>query len=175
MALGLLAIALLAADPAVLSPEVEKYLSAATNLYERLEFERALEQLQHARPHAASTHDDAQIALLEGVLYSELSQPEPARAAFVTALSLEPDAGLTFKVSPKVVSALERARAEVKKEAAPSRSIAAVEGLSTAAPEPKRSRAPIVVGAAAAACLIAGAVLIGLANGGAAQMSAGDP
>ncbi len=97
----------------------QRYLLAASRLYQGLEYERALEQVKRARTVTAGVADDAAIARYEGVLLYELGKKDEALAAFREALYLEPDGGLPLKVSPKIADAFETIRAAVKKELAP--------------------------------------------------------
>jgi chemotaxis protein histidine kinase CheA len=100
------------------SPEFQRYLLAASHLYENLEYERALEQLASARRFAHGVEDDVIIALYEGLILADLGKQE-FLAAFKAALFLQPDAKLPVKVSPKVEQDFEAVRAEVRKELAP--------------------------------------------------------
>src|SRR6185436_14754700 len=96
--------------------DFQRYVTAAARLYENLEYERALEQLDRARKLSKGIDDDVTVALYEGVIRADMAQDEPARAAFKTALYLRPDATLPVKVAPKVEQQFEEVRAAVKKE-----------------------------------------------------------
>jgi len=98
--------------------DVERYLIAAKRLYEDLEYERSLEQLQRAKKASTQLETDVAIALYEGVLRAELRQQAEAEAAFKTGLLLNPDAPLPVKVSPKVRALFERTRVEARQEVA---------------------------------------------------------
>ncbi|MFZ5470890.1 MAG: hypothetical protein ACOZIN_15800 [Myxococcota bacterium] len=98
-----------------LSKEVAKYLRAAATLYENLEYEKALKQIERARAKSAGSEDDTAIALYEGILFSDLGKEERALTAFKTGLSLDPEAKLPLEVSPKVEAVFEKARQNVKK------------------------------------------------------------
>jgi hypothetical protein len=99
--------------------EVQRYLLSATQLYQGLEYERALEQLKRAKTVASGVADDAAIDRLEGVVLLDLGKRDEGLAAFREALYLEPDAALPIKVSPKISEAFEGMRARVKKELEP--------------------------------------------------------
>ncbi|HLL81150.1 MAG TPA: hypothetical protein VK420_00810 [Longimicrobium sp.] len=103
------------------SPEVQRYLNAAAALYENLDYEQALAQLQKAKKKSKGAEDDAAIALYEGVVLSHLGKDDKAVTAFKTALSLKPGATLPFEVSPKVEALFQRARQSVEKVLAPQR------------------------------------------------------
>ena len=98
---------------------VQKYLFAASRLYQTLEYERAIEQLKRARAASSGVADDAAIARYEGVVLFDMGKRDDALAAFREALYLEPDAALPLKVSPKISEAFEAARVKVKRELAP--------------------------------------------------------
>jgi tetratricopeptide (TPR) repeat protein len=97
------------------SAEVKKYLNAAVTLYENLEYEKAIKQIQRAKTKSTGATDDARIALYEGIVYADMGKEEQALNAFKTGLSLEPDAKLQLEVSPKVEKVFNRARENVKK------------------------------------------------------------
>lgn len=95
------------------------YFNAMVRLYQDLEYERALEQLEKARKHSRGADDDVTLALYEGIIRSDLGQADQARAAFKTALLLRPDVTLPVKVSPKVRREFEDLRGVVKRELEP--------------------------------------------------------
>src|SRR5262245_21862562 len=82
--------------------QAKKYLDAAVRLYNAFEFERALAQLDKARAQSTGAEMDVTIALYEGILQQELGRDDQAETAFNTALSLDANARLPAKVSPKV-------------------------------------------------------------------------
>jgi len=95
---------------------VKRYLGSAATFYDKLDFERALEQVRKAQNYSKSPEDDTVIALVEGILLANLQREDDADAAFRRGLSLQPDAALPFKnVAPKILERFERMRAEVKK------------------------------------------------------------
>ena len=101
------------------SPEVKRFLNAAVTLYENLEYEKALKQLQKARTKATGTEDEMKILLLEGVVLADLGKEERALTAFKTAFGFDTEAKLPVEVSPKVSVIAEKARANVRKLLAP--------------------------------------------------------
>jgi tetratricopeptide (TPR) repeat protein len=129
-----LAVALLVAVgwPAHADEEVPRYLDAARKLYESLDYERALAQLQRARRFSRGADDDVAIALHEGILLAELGRVEESNAAFREALFLQPEAALPLKVSPKLVAAFEKVRAQIRSE------------RRAAPPPPPPARLPVV-------------------------------
>jgi len=99
--------------------DFNRYLAAAVRLYEGLDYERALEQINKAKANSCGVHDDAVAGLYEGIVRSDLGDADNARAAFKASLLLEPDAEVPLKVSPKVKKVIEALRTEAKKELAP--------------------------------------------------------
>ncbi|XXF81271.1 hypothetical protein P2318_16385 [Myxococcaceae bacterium GXIMD 01537] len=113
----LLTCALLAGAPAAQaqSKEFKRRINAATRLYEALEYEKALEQLKRAKALPLSADDNARVAILQGLVLADLGKQEEARAQFVEGLSLNPEARLPFKVSPKVERLFEDVRASTER------------------------------------------------------------
>jgi tetratricopeptide (TPR) repeat protein len=144
--------------------EVALYVTAAARLYENLEYERALEQLERAKKRSRGIRTDVEIALYQGLIRADMGQREESVAAFKAALLLRPDVRLPVRTSPKTEAGFEAVRAQVKKELA---AVAAKKALepnenwgaegpdlkgTLAAPSPPRSAAvPIVLLAVAAA------------------------
>src|SRR5687767_12590303 len=95
---------------------VQRHLSAAGSLYESLEYERALQQLQTAHKLSQGATDDVAITLLEGVVLADMGRTEEARAAFRSALLLEPGAQLPVKTSPKIRKQFDAVKASVAKQ-----------------------------------------------------------
>jgi tetratricopeptide (TPR) repeat protein len=95
---------------------VRRYLRSAATFYDKLDFDRALEQARKAESHSSGPEDDVEIALVEGILLANLEKEDDADAAFRRGLSLQPDAKLPYKsVSPKISELFEKVRGEVKK------------------------------------------------------------
>ncbi|MCP3102458.1 hypothetical protein LZ198_26650 [Myxococcus sp. K15C18031901] len=89
---------------------VQRQLAEAIRLYEDLDYELALKQLQKASvlPHDAS--EAVSILLLQGIVKAELGRWEEAREDFHAALNLQLDAELPLHVSPKVAREFEAQR-----------------------------------------------------------------
>jgi hypothetical protein len=102
----------------LLTPNTTRYLRAAAAAYDSLDYERALEQIHHARADAQGVEDDTAIALYEGVILADMGRSDEARDAFRAALMLEPNSPLPARVSPKVVALFDSVRAEVNKRLA---------------------------------------------------------
>ncbi|XXF77292.1 tetratricopeptide repeat protein [Myxococcaceae bacterium GXIMD 01537] len=145
--------------PALAASDYERYLSAAISLYEDLEYERALRQIERAKKAASGITQDVTLALHEGVILADMGRWEKARAAFRTALALDVEAQLPLRVSPKVRREFDMQRIRVKRELAkrkkgqvgapvsPPESAAPAEPAPVAAPAPAEP-APVVVAAA---------------------------
>ena len=97
------------------SAEVKKYLNAAVTLYENLEYEKALKQIQRAKTKSTGASDDASIALYEGIVFADMGKEEKALNAFKTGLSMEPEAKLPLEVSAKVEKVFNKALENVQK------------------------------------------------------------
>jgi tetratricopeptide (TPR) repeat protein len=111
-------LALLASPPAWAAQQspVRRYLRSAATFYDKLDFDRALEQARKAEAHSSGPEDDIEIALVEGILLANMEKEDDADAAFRRGLSLQPDAKLPYKsVSPKISELFEKVRVEVKK------------------------------------------------------------
>lgn len=114
---GLLTLCVLlsAAPPAQAeNAELHRRLLAATQLFEELEYERALQQLESARALALNTEENALIAIYQGIILADSGKPEQATSAFKEGLLLNPNAELPVEVSPKVESLFEAVRAEAR-------------------------------------------------------------
>jgi hypothetical protein len=112
--------------------EFDRYFTAAGQLYESLEYERALEQLDRARKLTQGVQQDVAVALQEGIILGDMGHREQSLAAFKTALLLDPKAVLPTKVSPKVEKDFEAVRIRVLKDLA-------------SRPRPPKSPAPSAV------------------------------
>ena len=97
------------------SAEVKKYLNAAVTLYENLEYEKALKQIQRAKTKSGGATDDARIALYEGIVFADMGKEDKALNAFKTGLSMEPEAKLPLEVSPRVEAVFAKARENVQR------------------------------------------------------------
>jgi len=98
--------------------EFERHIAEAVRLYDDLEYEMALEQLERARGSLKGTPDSVTLALHKGVINADLGRWQVARDAFRSALLLDPSASLPLRVSPKVTREFEAQRAQAKAELA---------------------------------------------------------
>jgi tetratricopeptide (TPR) repeat protein len=137
--------------PALAADDFQRYLDAAVQLYENLEYERALTQVQRARGVARGVEQDVTLGLYEGILLAELGRWDEARASFETALLLDPSAKLPLSVAPKLETEFESIRQQVSATLARRKhgtgAVAAEanrEQPASPAPESPRSEAPSV-------------------------------
>ncbi|RKH20763.1 hypothetical protein D7X74_03245 [Corallococcus sp. CA047B] len=101
------------------SPDVHRCVVFVHQLFEDLEYERALEQVVHGRSLSKGPEDQVVLSLYEGVILAELSgRLSGAEVAFKDALFLNPDAKLPMTVSPKVERHFEAVRQGVLSELA---------------------------------------------------------
>lgn len=98
--------------------EFKRRLTAGIRLYESLEYERALQQVQRAKEVTHSSDQDVTASLYEGLILADMGQTEQSLAAFKTALLLNPEAKLPVKASPKVAKDFEDLRVHVREELA---------------------------------------------------------
>lgn len=98
--------------------EFNRYFTAAVRLYKSLEYERALDQLRRASRLDLTIDQDVSVAILEGIIQADMGKREASSVAFRTALLLDPEAKLPFKVAPKMMRDFEEIRARVRKELA---------------------------------------------------------
>ncbi|QDE94489.1 MULTISPECIES: hypothetical protein [Myxococcus] len=98
--------------------DFERHVAEAVRLYDDLEYERALEQLDRARGSLRGTRDRMSLALYRGIISADLGRWQAARDEFRSALLQEPGARLPLRVSPKVSREFEAQRALAKAELA---------------------------------------------------------
>ncbi len=104
--------------PAVAASDFERYVAAARRLYDNLEYERALDQIQRAQRISQGVEQDVTLGLYEGIILADLGRWPEARQAFFTALLLRPDATLPLRVAPKVEREFEAQRTRARDELA---------------------------------------------------------
>jgi hypothetical protein len=145
---GLLAVGVLP-SPAHAQGKFERHLTAAARLYESLEYERALTQIELARKQPHSSDQEVELALYEGIILAESGKQEASTAAFKSALLVQPEAVLPVKVSPKMKTQFESVREQVKRELAaiapkPEKETPRVEPTPPTPPAPVAAPAPAV-------------------------------
>ncbi len=140
-----LALVLLMAPPSLARNETDfkAALESVSRLYEELEYEGALVQVQLARDLIQTPEDEVTLSLYKGLLLAELRRWEEATVAFREALTLHSEAKLPVQVAPKVTQHFERVRKEVQQELAakpqkpePSSALSEAPKLEPELPEP---------------------------------------
>ncbi len=91
--------------------EFQRHVAEAVRLYDDLEYELALEQLERARGSLKVPGDRVTLALHKGIISADMGRWQVARDEFRAALLLDPDARLPLRVSPKVSREFEAQRA----------------------------------------------------------------
>ncbi|WP_053066138.1 hypothetical protein [Archangium gephyra] len=114
-----LALVLPFAAPAANDGEIRNVLISINRLYEGLDYELALRQVQLGRQLPRSTDHEVTLSLYEGIILYELRKQSPAASVFRSALLLKPDAKLPVQVAPKVEALFESVRKQVKQEVEP--------------------------------------------------------
>lgn len=104
--------------PAHAQGEFQRHLNAAIRLYQSLDYERALTQIELARKQPHESDDEVKLALYEGIIQAELGHQDECTAAFKSALLVQPDVKLPVKVAPKVSTLFESVREQAKRELA---------------------------------------------------------
>jgi hypothetical protein len=107
-------IAVTAALGADAETDVQRYIKAASALFQSLDDERALQQLAQAKALPHQIDDSILISLYEGLILSDAGRTAESEAAFREAFALDPDARLPAPASPKLEAWIERIRASVK-------------------------------------------------------------
>jgi hypothetical protein len=165
--------------PALGAPKAgqgKKYLDAAIKLYGAFEFERALAQLEKARKLSEGPEMDVTIALYMGIVQLELGHDDQAESELKTALSLDGNAVLPTRVSPKVQQLFDGLKTQMNKP--PEKVEPAPSPVPPPEPEPVRPPRPAVrqssseapslwwaPGAAGVLVAVAGVVLLFEAKG----------
>ncbi|WP_255441948.1 tetratricopeptide repeat protein [Corallococcus sp. Z5C101001] len=90
-------------------------MAEVARLYDALEYEQALSAVTRAKRLARSEGERSASAVYEGLLQADLGRREKALASFREGLSLDPEATLPVKVSPKVVGDFEAVRRELQR------------------------------------------------------------
>lgn len=137
---GMMVLALFVMQPRAAHAEgesdVRAYLRSVNRLYEDLEYERALAQLDRARNLARTVEENVTLSLYEGIILADMSRWDDSAAAFKEALFLRLEAKLPLKVSPKVEQHFEAVREKVRREVESQRPLATPAAPQAPAPTP---------------------------------------
>jgi tetratricopeptide (TPR) repeat protein len=91
------------------APQVNAHLAAAERLYQKLDLDAALAELQQAE--AGATEDDTvQILVYRGLIYSDMGRGADASDQFKRALAIRPWAEVPPETSPRVAKIFSDAR-----------------------------------------------------------------
>ncbi|WP_434381033.1 hypothetical protein [Melittangium boletus] len=121
--LGVVALCMcLVSPPSRAADDFDGCLAQAVRLYESLEYEHALAQLEQCRSLARQSGEQVRVSLHEGIVLANLGRWERARNAFRDGLLKDPEATLPLMVSPKVKREVEAVRARVRRELGSARS-----------------------------------------------------
>ncbi len=120
--------------------DVRTSITSISRLYESLEYEHALRQIQFARQLPRGTDEEVTLSLYEGIILCEMNKQAQGSASFKSALLLRPDAKLPVRVAPKVEALFQAVRQQVKSELASM--LARREAESPKAPPPETPAQP---------------------------------
>lgn len=98
--------------------DVRNVIHSVSRLYESLEYDHALHQIQLARQLSRGTQEEVTLSLYEGIILCEMSRLEEGAASFKAALLLLPDAKLPVQVAPKVTALFQTIQQRAKSELA---------------------------------------------------------
>jgi hypothetical protein len=98
--------------------DVRNVIHSVNRLFESLEYDHALHQIQLARQLVRGTGEEVTLSLYEGVILCEMSRLEEGAASFKAALLLRPDAKLPVQVAPKVAALFQTLQQRAKSELA---------------------------------------------------------
>lgn len=149
-----------AASPAQDSPKAESraapanvHLAAAQRLYQKLDLDAALAELQLAETPRTSEDEMVQVLIYRGLIFSETGKAADATDQFKRALAMRPWAEVPPETSPRIAKAFNEARKSVwgmasvkppRRRAPPPQSAASPTAAAPAAP----AAAPIAAPAA---------------------------
>jgi tetratricopeptide (TPR) repeat protein len=98
-----------AAPPAPAAPQVNSHLAAAQRLYQKLDLDAALAELQQAET-GATEDDTVQVLVYRGLIYSDMGRGADASDQFKRALAIRPWAEVPPETSPRVAKTFSDAR-----------------------------------------------------------------
>lgn len=128
----------------------QRRLERAEQLYELLEYEKALNWLSQAKQVASTIEEQVQVSLYRGIVLADLGRRKQALEAFRAGLSLRPESELPVQVAPKVHRDFETVRKQVLRKQA-STATSARRAQKPAEEPPEADTAPTPVAAKPAA------------------------
>jgi tetratricopeptide (TPR) repeat protein len=103
-----------AVAPAAAAAAPSAHLAAAQRLYQKLEFDAALPELQQAEASAKENEDEmAQVLIYRGLVYSQTGKGADASEQFKRALAIRPWAELPGDTSPRTAKIFSDARKSI--------------------------------------------------------------
>jgi len=103
-----------AGAPAAAAAAPSAHLAAAQRLYQKLEFDAALPELQQAEAGAKENEDEmAQVLIYRGLVYSQTGKGADASEQFKRALAIRPWAELPAETSPRTAKIFSEARKSI--------------------------------------------------------------
>ncbi|HTO99581.1 MAG TPA: hypothetical protein VMK66_21175 [Myxococcales bacterium] len=127
--------AALAADPPAapaVSPTANAHLAAAIRLYQKLDLDAALAELQLAEAAAKESQDDTvQVLIYRGLIFSETGKLSEGTDQFKRALAIRPWAEVPAETSPRIAKTFADARRSLW-------------GMASVKPPQKRVAPPVV-------------------------------
>ncbi|EPX59363.1 hypothetical protein D187_002853 [Cystobacter fuscus DSM 2262] len=97
---------------------VQSPIAEVNRLYEDLEYEQALEQIQRARKGTLTEDEQVTLQLYEGIIVCEMGKLEQGGQIFESALRTRSTAQLPIRVAPKVAKLFEATKTKVTEELA---------------------------------------------------------
>jgi tetratricopeptide (TPR) repeat protein len=132
--------------PAAAAAAPSAHLAAAQRLYQKLEFDAALPELQQAEAGAKENEDEmAQVLIYRGLVYSQTGKGADASEQFKRALAIRPWAELPADTSPRTAKIFSEARKSIWGMASvkpPEKKAAANPAPATTPPTPAAQPAP---------------------------------
>jgi tetratricopeptide (TPR) repeat protein len=98
-----------AAPAAPAAPQMNSHLAAAQRLYQKLDLDAALAELQQAEA-GATADETVQVLIYRGLIYSDMGRGSDASDQFKRALAIQPWAEVPPETSPRVAKTFSDAR-----------------------------------------------------------------
>jgi len=137
--------------PAAVAPQHENaHLGAAQRLYQKLDLDAAIAELQQAES-GATEDDTVQILVYRGLIFADQGKPNEATDQFKRALAIHPWAEVPPETSPRIAKTFSEARKSIwgtnikppkKREAQPQPHQALPASTTQSAPEAQPAVAP---------------------------------
>ena len=131
------------AAPAPKAAPVNAHLQAAQRLYQKLDLDAALAELQQAEAAARDNDDEtAQILIYRGLIFSESGKSNEASDQFKRALAIRPWAEVPPETSPRIAKVFSEARKSIWGMAKVTPPVKKAQATPNAMPASDRQEAP---------------------------------